>query len=58
MNTHSLYFWLNKEKLSGCEVKYINIDNARENKSLEKSLNSFRNDFNTNIEYIARKRLQ
>ena len=47
---------LSKEKISGQEVKYICIDNAGENKILEKSLNSSSNNLNVDIEYIARKR--
>ena len=46
---------LNKEKLSSHEVKYINIDNTRGNKSLKESLNSSNNNLNANIEYTARK---
>jgi len=46
---------LNKEKLAGHKTKFIQMDNAGENKSLEKSLNSPNNNLNIEIEYTTRK---
>ena len=53
---HEMTQWLNKEKLARCKTKFIQIDNAEENKSLEKGFNSPNINLNIEIEYTARKR--
>ena len=47
--------WLNKERLAGRGVRYLRMDNAGENKTLERALDSPNNDMDVKIEYTSRK---